>query len=1098
MAQDSEGTLWMTTQNSGLISYKDGKFSAHLSSDSILYLHSVIYIDEEDRIWGSSSERGWFMFENNSYSFFDNNDELKNIEPSAISESDNGVLWFATNGNGIYKYENSKFTNYTHKNGLISNWTNTLYFYNHLLWIGTDLGLCSFDGENFLEEPQLSGFSVNAVSTDAENNVWLGTRNGLFLKRFNTDTYERLNTTNGLSKSYIIELLLDKEGSLWIINYRGGLTRIKNGKFTCYSRNEGMPGMMVNTVCEIEPNTVLAGFDNGRMVVIKNNRLTKFETKKDLYGERIRDISKDSKENLWISTYSGLLKISPSGDEKWYSTDDGFPDKYVRSTFEDSKNNIWIGTRNNGIIRLNEDETYTVFNKDNGLNCNLIMSIDEDKQGNLLVGTSKGGLNIIKNNSVTKIYTEEDGLTSNIVFGTYVDNDGIIWIAAKNGLNFLKDDKITSFYVQENMLIDSPFDILEDDKGNLWLPCSNGIMKINKQNLFNFSDGKIDNINCILYDKYDGLKQAECNSTTRYLKTQNGMLWFPTLSGLTMINPDSIPINNYIPPVYIEELTIDNESISLTDKLIVAAGKKRFIFKFNALSYFQSEENLYKYILEGFENQWNEATNKNSISYTNLSPGKYTFKVIACNNDGIWNETGAEFTFKIKPRLYETFVFNVLIFLFVLSFIFLIYKIRVKNLIKKQHKLEQIIQERTSEITEKSEELVQQNEEISQQAEELSKLSIVASNTENAVIIYDQSYNLEWANDAYIKIYGEFIISETTDKNRNLLVTSSNKRIKLIVDECINEKKSITFVSENTNIHGENIWVQTTLTPIFEYNTLKNLIVIESDISELKKAHINISLQKNYISSSIKYAKSIQDAILPLKEEINKYLNNFIIFKPKDVVSGDFYWFLSIGEISIFAIVDCTGHGVPGAFMSMMANDLLNQIIIIKKILNPKEILTALDENIRKLLKQDVSDNVEGMDIGICVFKKKKNNKTQITFAGSKLSLYYHKYAEKKLKKIKGARKSIGGVFFKYKQIHFENEVILLEKNDMIYMNTDGYIDQNNRARKRFGTQQLMDTFIEIADKDLLEQKTTLELKFDNWKQDEIQRDDVTLIGIKI
>ena len=843
-ATDNNGTLWFTTQSSGLISYESGQFVTHYTADSVKSLFSVLYIDKQNRIWGAASKYGWFVFENDKYTFLDNNENIEGVELSTIIEDENGVIWFATNGNGIFKYENSKFTNYTHEDGLISDWTNTLHYNAGLLWIGTDKGLCSFDGESFTEELQLRGLSVNDFIIDEYKNIWLGTRNGLFRKNANSKTYERLNSQNGLSKNYIIKLLFDNENSLWIINYRGGLSRLKNGKFICFTEKEGLLGSMVNTVCEVETDIVLVGFDNGLMVTIADNEIKRFETKRNLNGERIRHILKDSKGNLWISTYSGLLKVGADGNEKWFSVSDGFPDKYIRMTFEDSQKNIWVGTRNSGIIKLNDDGTFKIFDRNNGLNFNLIMSIDEDNNGNLLVGTSKGGLSIIKNDEIVAQYTEENGLTSNIVFGTYVDTDEKIWIAATNGLNYLENGKITVFKINNNELIDTPYDILEDNLGNFWLPCSKGVMKVQKQSLIDFAEGKITNINCLLYDKYDGLKQPECNATASYLKTTNGLLWFPTISGLAMLNPEDIPINTYIPPVYINNLIVDNLSVPLEDNLIIKSDKKRFVFEFNALSYYQPEENMYKFRLVGFEKNWNEATTENSISYTNLKPGNYTFKVIASNNDGIWNETGTEFSFKIKPYFYETIGFDIIILILLLALIFVIYKIRVKNLVRKQHKLEQIIKERTVEITNKNEELQNQNEEIKHQAEKLAKLSIVASNTKNVVIIFDEKYNLEWANNAYSEIYGEIKQNEISSKKINLLNISSNKNIESIIADCISNKKSITYTSKNINIQKEDIWVQTTLTPIFNQNELKNLVVIESDITELKKAHINISMQK--------------------------------------------------------------------------------------------------------------------------------------------------------------------------------------------------------------------------------------------------------------
>ena len=388
--------------------------------------------------------------------------------------------------------------------------------------------------------------------------------------------------------------------------------------------------------------------------------------------------------------------------------------------------------------------------------------------------------------------------------------------------------------------------------------------------------------------------------------------------------------------------------------------------------------------------------------------------------------------------------------------------------------------------------------------------------------------NFTWVAEEYVK-----------NKKVNFIENSNVPEIEKIINNCISEQKSVTYEAKNQKKSGEKIWVQTTLTPIFENNQFAKIIAIESDITEIKKANnkinkanIEISFQNTQIKSSINYAKTIQQAILPIEESISENLNNFIIYRPKDVVSGDFYWFTVVKDIPLLkeveylkfiAAVDCTGHGVPGAFMSMIANTLLNDIINKDKIYSPKDILSKLNSEIRKSLKQDITENRDGMDICLCRIDEKQHKDTtqtnstlknsnqtnstlknsnltnyKITFAGAKRPLYYYKSQEKELVRQKGDRKSIGGIIIKENKEIFTNQEIILQQNDLIYLTTDGYIDQNNKKRKRFGTKKFENILNKIANMELSEQKQILETELDKWQNNEKQRDDITVIGIKI
>ncbi len=279
---------------------------------------------------------------------------------------------------------------------------------------------------------------------------------------------------------------------------------------------------------------------------------------------------------------------------------------------------------------------------------------------------------------------------------------------------------------------------------------------------------------------------------------------------------------------------------------------------------------------------------------------------------------------------------------------------------------------------------------------------------------------------------------------------------------------------------------------------------IQATADSLQKANDEITNKNNQITASVIYAKNIQTAILPLDEIMSKYLKYFILFRPKDIVSGDFYWFTNLpakdefSEKKFIAAVDCTGHGVPGAFMSMIGMQLLNKIVNQDKTISPADILLQLHNGIYESLKQATSSNTDGMDVCLCCIESENTQQFKITFSGAKRPLYYFEKEKNKLTRIKGDRKTIGGKIRINSLTHFSNKEIVLQKNDLLYLTTDGYVDQNNKERQKIGSPKLKEILNNIANKQLMEQKQILETELDNWQSEEIQRDDITVVGIKL
>jgi len=305
----------------------------------------------------------------------------------------------------------------------------------------------------------------------------------------------------------------------------------------------------------------------------------------------------------------------------------------------------------------------------------------------------------------------------------------------------------------------------------------------------------------------------------------------------------------------------------------------------------------------------------------------------------------------------------------------------------------------------------------------------------------------------------------------------------------------ITVNSYNENAYSKD--------DLFNLKAVAAYIAIALDNG---KAYEMINDKNKNISESINYGKKIQQAVLPLKKDIFTHFETFILYRPKDVVSGDFYWFANEkiknkADLNFIAAVDCTGHGVPGAFMSLIGINILNEIVKIRKIYEPKDILTEIDLSLKLLLKKEETNSNDGMDICLCRIEKIKSDSPvvlnyEVNFAGAKRPLIYYDSINQKINRVKGSSISIG--IRQNIEKEFKQETLNLVSYDIMYLTSDGYIDQCNFARQPLGTNKLLNILSNISILPMPAQQSNLEKELDNFKKDTDQRDDILVVGIKL
>lgn len=270
---------------------------------------------------------------------------------------------------------------------------------------------------------------------------------------------------------------------------------------------------------------------------------------------------------------------------------------------------------------------------------------------------------------------------------------------------------------------------------------------------------------------------------------------------------------------------------------------------------------------------------------------------------------------------------------------------------------------------------------------------------------------------------------------------------------------------------------------------------LEASQEAMHENAINFIKLHKKLTDSLAYAKRIQQAILPSTQLLdNIFTEHFIIYLSKDIVSGDFYWCSQV-DYTFLAVVDCTGHGVPGAFMSMIGHTLLNEIINTKRHTDPATILKLLHKGIKEVLKQEESNNKDGMDISICRLERNANFQLKLTFAGAKSTLFI--YQNDALTKINGNRKNIGGIHYK-EQMDFDNQEFDLQDGAILYLMTDGFVDTANQERARIGMERFQILLKNFANLPLALQKEKLLQYLSDYQGQAPQRDDITILAVRV
>ena len=691
---DRDGLLWIGS--TGVLTsynYKTGRFKSYTSADGLTGDRiRRIKSDMKGNLWISFWSSYINRFSNGKFTAFNTSHGLNGKKINAIIEDQKGNLLFGSRENGVFIYKNGQFFEYPVENLGDSQIITMHEDWKGDLWIGTDNGLLKIAGKTTTRYTAASGLSnnyVTGIKEDSEHNLWIGTVKGLNrVKKKEEGTI----VIEGLLDTFTITWLFeDEEKNIWVGTDDSGLNRLKDRTFIPYTPLKTYREEMLLSMCEDRYGGTWIGTFSGKLFHCRGSGVIEKIENPNLSGSRITAIAEDAYGNLWLGTIGKGVFQKKKGTFIQFTIRDGLSDNTVTSIYKDSRNNLWFSTLD-GISVRSPDGGFDSFNSQDGLLGRTVHNVYEDKAHNIWIAADRGitllskvfgGLPrgraffqkgswskkaLLPGISVICIYEDPslpDGKGS--IYWITTDGAGLKRLRFHNG-----NDTVTSYTTAEGMPTNSIYQFFEDQQGHFWLMSNSGILRLSKNVLNRFARGELPDVNCTSFGISDGMVSLEFhNKRSRHsaLKTRNGELWFITKKGISIVDPDNVRINKEPPPVVIEAVFFDQQSIPLhlDASSYACKGITNFGFHFTAPTFLSPEKIIFRYQLEGFERGWIFLApgQERFADYTNLAPGTYTFRVTACNAEGIWNRTGDSFTFTLKPFFYQTILFKIaVLFLF--------------------------------------------------------------------------------------------------------------------------------------------------------------------------------------------------------------------------------------------------------------------------------------------------------------------------------------------------------------------------------------------------------------------------------------------------
>jgi signal transduction histidine kinase/ligand-binding sensor domain-containing protein len=667
LLQDREGTIWAgeaaiptarlcSIQNERVHCYgEDGSFG-----DAVYGL----YQDRKGNLW-AGVRNGLWRWKPGPAKFFALPGELDAIR--GLGEDDDGTLLVGMRG-GIKRFIDGKIEAYplSRKVPQFTVETTLLRDHDGGLWIATeDLGIVHVhQGKTdvFKQSDGLSGDTVSCLFEDREGTIWVGTFNGL--DRFRDFAVATYSLKQGLSNALVTSILATRDGSVWLGNSVAGLNRWKNGQITVFGKAGGK-----------------------------------------LNGQAPDSLFQERSGRIWVSTLAGVGYLQ---NDRFIPTN-GIPEGRVLSIAEDTAGNLWIAKQDQGLLELrNGNVVQRIPWARLGHRDTAMVLAADPVQGGLWMGFFGGGVAFFKDGEVRASFSAANGLGAGRVTGLLVESDDTVWAATEGGLSRLKNGRVATLGSKNGLSCDLVYGVMEDEDHSLWLQMACGLVRLARSELNGWTveadkgrDEKT-TLQATVFDSSDGVRTRGVLPfySPQVATSSDGKLWFASNDGVSVIDPRNLPFNKLPPPVHIEQVTADRKDYDVVSDPNANVRLPPLVhdleIDYAALSFVASEKVIFRYKLEGLDRDWHDAGNRRQAFYSNLPPRNYRFRVMACNNSGVWNEAGTFLDFSVAPAYYQTTWFRVMCGAALLALLWTLYQLRLQQLAREFNAgLEARVNERT-------------------------------------------------------------------------------------------------------------------------------------------------------------------------------------------------------------------------------------------------------------------------------------------------------------------------------------------------------------------------------------------------------------------
>lgn len=680
----SDGSLWMGT-GAGLVRWKSGVLTEY----SVPSLIGTIVEDPDGTIWFARAKirdgKGPLCkVAGNELSCHGAADGIPFRYAKELLRDASGNFW-VSGPNGICRWKPGSAETFSSNalqrlQGVLGVHSLALAA-NGSVWVGMErtgkgLGLQQFDHGGWKDYTTQgfdgSGLSINTLFVDRDDSLWIGTPNhGIVCVR--DGKVDHFTGADGLSSDAVEHFYQDREGDLWVATSKG-IDRFHDTPVTTFSAREGLTTDSVEAVLGARDGTVWLG-NEGALDFFRDGKLSRIH-QNGIPMQLTTSLFEDHAGQLWVGVDGALDVYGPDHRFRPVSKSDGSALGLITAMTEDVDHNLWAETALGNLFRIQgfrvqEELTPSQIPRANGLAA-------DSKEG-IWLAFENGDLGRYRRGHLETISIPRDAKPAHVA-NVMVDSDGSVWASTEAGLVHWKDGKTQTLSSNNGLPCDTVFAVLKDDEGSYWLDASCGYIAIAASELARWSDEPSHKVEFRVLDVFDGAQPNSSTFRPTVSKSADGRLWFATDSVVQMLNPMRLATNSLPPPVHVEQIVADQKAFSPEGSLRLPPRTRDVEIDYTALSLVAPQKVRFRYKLEGHDSDWQDPQNRRQAFYTDLPPGNYRFHVIASNNDGVWNEAGADVGFAVLPAFYQTAWFRILCVFAAIGALCLLYMLRLRRL----------------------------------------------------------------------------------------------------------------------------------------------------------------------------------------------------------------------------------------------------------------------------------------------------------------------------------------------------------------------------------------------------------------------------------